>query len=132
MPRSLILAPTYELAAQVAQNFEKYGMYHKLDVALLIGGVSMDDQVKTLEKGVDVLIATLGRLIDLFGRGRHHAQWRRNPAHRRADRMLHMGFIPYIEKICTLLPPPPDAVVLGNDAARDHAPLPRSPAIPWV
>ena len=69
MPRSLILEPTRELAAQVAENFEKYGKYHKLSMALLIGGVSMGDQVKALEKGVDVLIATPGRLMDLFGRG---------------------------------------------------------------
>jgi superfamily II DNA/RNA helicase len=69
MPRSLILEPTRELAAQVAENFEKYGKYHKLSMALLIGGVSMGDQVKALEKGVDVLIATPGRLMDLFERG---------------------------------------------------------------
>ena len=69
MPRSLILEPTRELAAQVAENFEKYGKYHKLSMALLIGGVSMGDQIKALEKGVDVLIATPGRLMDLFERG---------------------------------------------------------------
>ena len=69
MPRSLILAPTRELAAQVAQSFEKYGVNHKLQLALLIGGVSMDDQVKKLDRGVDVLIATPGRLLDHFGRG---------------------------------------------------------------
>ena len=70
MPRSLILEPTRELAAQVAENFEKYGKYHKLSMALLIGGVQMGDQVKALEKGVDVLIATPGRLMDLFERGK--------------------------------------------------------------
>ena len=70
MPRSLILEPTRELAAQVAENFEKYGKYHKLSMALLIGGVQMGDQVKALEKGVDVLIATPGRLMDLFSRGK--------------------------------------------------------------
>src|SRR3546814_2750284 len=70
MPRSLILAPTRELAAQVAENFEKYGKYHKLSMALLIGGVQMGDQVKALERGVDVLIATPGRLMDLFERGK--------------------------------------------------------------
>ena len=70
MPRSLILEPTRELAAQVAENFEKYGKYHKLSMQLLIGGVQMGDQVKALEKGVDVLIATPGRLMDLFGRGK--------------------------------------------------------------
>src|SRR3546814_19384701 len=70
MPRSLILAPTRELAAQVEENFEKYGKYHKLSMALLIGGVQMGDQVKAPEKGVDVLIATPGRLMDLFERGK--------------------------------------------------------------
>ncbi|MGQ3179157.1 MAG: DEAD/DEAH box helicase, partial [Blastomonas fulva] len=69
MPRSLILEPTRELAAQVAENFDKYGKYHKLSMALLIGGVSMGDQIKALEKGVDVLIATPGRLMDLYDRG---------------------------------------------------------------
>src|SRR6201994_1004465 len=69
MPRSLILEPTRELAAQVAENFEKYGKHHKLSMALLIGGVSMGDQQKALQKGVDVLIATPGRLMDLFQRG---------------------------------------------------------------
>ena len=69
MPRSLILAPTRELAAQVAQSFEKYGVNHKLSVALLIGGVSFDDQLRKLDRGVDVLIATPGRLLDHFGRG---------------------------------------------------------------
>ncbi|MBA3578056.1 MAG: DEAD/DEAH box helicase, partial [Sphingomonas sp.] len=70
MPRSLILEPTRELAAQVSENFDKYGKYHKLSMALLIGGVQMGDQVKALQKGVDVLIATPGRLMDLFGRGK--------------------------------------------------------------
>src|SRR3982750_3166473 len=68
MPRSLILEPTRELAMQVAENFEKYGKYHPLSMALLMGGVQMGDQVKALEKGVDVLIATPGRLMDLFSR----------------------------------------------------------------
>ena len=66
MPRSLILEPTRELAQQVSENFEKYGKYHPLSMALLIGGVQMGDQIKALEKGVDVLIATPGRLMDLF------------------------------------------------------------------
>ena len=70
MPRSLILAPTRELAAQVAENFEKYGKQHDLQLALLIGGVQMGDQVKALNEGVDVLIATPGRLMDLFERGK--------------------------------------------------------------
>src|SRR5687767_2957145 len=70
MPRSLILEPTRELAAQVAENFEKYGKYHNLSMALLIGGVNMSDQIAALEKGVDVLIATPGRLMDLFQRGK--------------------------------------------------------------
>src|SRR3546814_4835554 len=70
MPRSLILEPTRELAAQVAENFEKYGKNSKLSMALLIGGVGFGDQDKALEKGVDVLIATPGRLMDQFGRGK--------------------------------------------------------------
>jgi len=104
MPRSLILEPTRELAAQVAENFEKYGKYHKLSMALLIGGVQMGDQVKALEKGVDVLIATPGRLMDLFSRGKIML----NDCHLlvidEADRMLDMGFIPDIEEICSKLP----------------------------
>ena len=104
MPRSLILEPTRELAAQVAENFEKYGKYHKLSMALLIGGVSMGDQVKALEKGVDVLIATPGRLMDLFGRGNILLTGCGMLVIDEADRMLDMGFIPDIEEICTKLP----------------------------
>ena len=104
MPRSLILEPTRELAAQVAENFEKYGKYHKLSMALLIGGVSMGDQVKALEKGVDVLIATPGRLMDLFARGNILLTGCNLHVIDEADRMLDMGFIPDIEEICTKLP----------------------------
>jgi superfamily II DNA/RNA helicase len=104
MPRSLILEPTRELAAQVAENFEKYGKHHKLSMALLIGGVSMGDQVKKLEKGVDVLIATPGRLMDLFGRGNILLTGCHLLVIDEADRMLDMGFIPDIEEICTKLP----------------------------
>ncbi len=104
MPRSLILEPTRELAAQVAENFEKYGKYHKLSMALLIGGVSMGDQQKALEKGVDVLIATPGRLMDLFGRGKIMLNGCNLLVIDEADRMLDMGFIPDIEEICTKLP----------------------------
>ena len=104
MPRSLILEPTRELAAQVAENFEKYGKYHKLSMALLIGGVQMGDQVKALEKGVDVLIATPGRLLDLFGRGKILLTGCDLLVIDEADRMLDMGFIPDIEEICSKLP----------------------------
>jgi len=104
MPRSLILEPTRELAAQVAENFEKYGKYQKLSMALLIGGVQMGDQVKALEKGVDVLIATPGRLMDLFGRGKIMLNDCNLLVIDEADRMLDMGFIPDIEEICTKLP----------------------------
>ena len=104
MPRSLILEPTRELAAQVAENFEKYGKYHKLNMALLIGGVSMGDQLKALEKGVDVLIATPGRLMDLFGRGKILLSGCSILVIDEADRMLDMGFIPDIEEICSKLP----------------------------
>src|SRR5215213_6151338 len=104
MPRSLILEPTRELAAQVADNFEKYGKYHPLSMALLMGGVQMGDQVKALEKGVDVLIATPGRLMDLFGRGKIMLNDCNLLVIDEADRMLDMGFIPDIEEICSKLP----------------------------
>jgi superfamily II DNA/RNA helicase len=92
MPRSMILEPTRELAMQVSENFEKYGKYHKLSMALLIGGVQMGDQVKALEKGVDVLIATPGRLMDLFGRGKIMLTDCKLLVIDEADRMLDMGF----------------------------------------
>jgi len=104
MPRSLILEPTRELAMQVAENFDKYGKYHPLSMALLMGGVQMGDQVKSLEKGVDVLIATPGRLMDLFGRGKIMLNDCNLLVIDEADRMLDMGFIPDIEEICSKLP----------------------------
>jgi superfamily II DNA/RNA helicase len=104
MPRSLILEPTRELAQQVSENFEKYGKYHPLSMALLIGGVQMGDQVKALEKGVDVLIATPGRLMDLFSRGKIMLNDCKLLVIDEADRMLDMGFIPDIEEICAKLP----------------------------
>src|SRR5919112_1191318 len=104
MPRSLILEPTRELAAQVSENFEKYGKYNKLSMALLIGGVQMGDQIKALEKGVDVLIATPGRLMDLFQRGKILLNGCELLVIDEADRMLDMGFIPDIEEICSKLP----------------------------
>ncbi|HSJ79333.1 MAG TPA: DEAD/DEAH box helicase, partial [Erythrobacter sp.] len=104
MPRSLILEPTRELAAQVAENFEKYGKNHDLTMALLIGGVQMGDQVKALDEGVDVLIATPGRLMDLFERGKILLTGCELLVIDEADRMLDMGFIPDIEFICSKLP----------------------------
>ena len=104
MPRSLILEPTRELAAQVAENFEKYGKFHKLTMALLIGGESFGDQEKALDRGVDVLIATPGRLMDLFERGRILLSDCKTLVIDEADRMLDMGFIPDVEKIVSLLP----------------------------
>ncbi len=104
MPRSLILEPTRELAAQVAENFEKYGKNHDLKMALLIGGVQMGDQVKALQDGVDVLIATPGRLMDLFERGKILLTGCNLLVIDEADRMLDMGFIPDIETICSKLP----------------------------
>jgi superfamily II DNA/RNA helicase len=104
MPRTLILEPTRELAAQVHENFEKYGKNHKLSVALLIGGVSFDDQNKILDRGADVLIATPGRLLDQFERGRILLTGVEILVIDEADRMLDMGFIPDIERICSLLP----------------------------
>ena len=104
MPRSLILEPTRELALQVAENFVQYGKHLKLNHALLIGGESMADQKELLNKGVDVLIATPGRLIDLFERGGLLLRDVRVLVIDEADRMLDMGFIPDIERIVTLLP----------------------------
>ncbi len=104
MPRTLILAPTRELAAQVAENFEKYGTHLKLTMALLIGGVSFRDQDRKLMAGVDVLIATPGRLMDQFERGKLLLTGVETLIIDEADRMLDMGFIPDIEKICTLIP----------------------------
>jgi len=104
MPRSLILEPTRELAAQVADNFELYGKYHKLNMALLIGGESFGDQIKKLERGVDVLIATPGRMMDLFDRGNILLTDIKVLVIDEADRMLDMGFIPDIERIVSLLP----------------------------
>jgi superfamily II DNA/RNA helicase len=104
MPRTLILEPTRELAAQVEESFDKYGANHKLTVALLIGGVSFDDQDTKLTRGVDVLIATPGRLLDHFERGRLLLNGVELLVIDEADRMLDMGFIPDIERICKLVP----------------------------
>jgi len=104
MPRSLILEPTRELALQVSENFVAYGKYLKLNHALLIGGESMSDQKDALTKGVDVLIATPGRLIDLFERGGLLLTDVRVLVIDEADRMLDMGFIPDIERIVAMLP----------------------------
>jgi len=104
MPRTLILEPTRELAAQVQENFDKYGVGQKLNVALIIGGVSFDDQDTKLTRGVDVLIATPGRLLDHFERGRLLLTGVELLVIDEADRMLDMGFIPDIERICKLVP----------------------------
>ncbi|MDY6922596.1 MAG: DEAD/DEAH box helicase [Pseudomonadota bacterium] len=105
MPRALVLAPTRELADQVAMSFEKYAKGTKLTWVLLIGGVSMGDQVAALNKGVDVLIATPGRLLDLFERGKMMLNGVELMVVDEADRMLDMGFIPDIERIFKLTPP---------------------------
>ena len=104
MPRSLILEPTRELAAQVAKNFETYGKYHKLTKALLIGGESLIDQTRIVDRGVDVLIATPGRLLDLFERGRLLLTDVKVLVIDEADRMLDMGFIPDVERIVSVIP----------------------------
>ena len=104
MPRTLILEPTRELAAQVEESFEKYGVNHKLNVALLIGGVSFGDQEAKIMRGADVLIATPGRLLDFFERGKLLLTGIEILVIDEADRMLDMGFIPDIEKICKLVP----------------------------
>jgi superfamily II DNA/RNA helicase len=104
MPRTLILEPTRELAAQVEENFIKYGVNHKLNVALIIGGVSFGDQDNKLMRGVDVLIATPGRLLDHQERGKLLLTGVELLVIDEADRMLDMGFIPDIERICKLVP----------------------------
>jgi superfamily II DNA/RNA helicase len=104
MPRTLILEPTRELAAQVEESFVRYGAKHKLNVALIIGGVSFDEQDAKLMRGVDVLIATPGRLLDHFERGRLLLTGVELLVIDEADRMLDMGFIPDIERICKLVP----------------------------
>lgn len=103
MPRSLILEPTRELAAQVAENFDNYGRYTKLTKALLIGGELMADQLKVLERGADVLIATPGRLLDVFDRGKLLLSDIKVLVIDEADRMLDMGFIPDVERIVSLV-----------------------------
>ncbi len=105
MPRSLILEPTRELAAQVAENFAIYGKYQKLTVALLIGGVRMDEQTKLIDRGVDVLIATPGRLLDHIQNGGLMLNGIKVLVIDEADRMLDMGFIPDVEKIVSMTPP---------------------------
>ena len=104
MPRTLILEPTRELAAQVEEAFIKYGVNHKLNVALLIGGVSFGDQEAKIMRGADVLIATPGRLLDFFERGKLLLSGIEVLVIDEADRMLDMGFIPDIEKICKMVP----------------------------
>ncbi len=104
MPRTLILEPTRELAAQVEENFTRYGTQHNLTVALLIGGVSFGDQDRKLDRGADVLIATPGRLLDHFERGKLLLTGVEILVIDEADRMLDMGFIPDIERICKLVP----------------------------
>ena len=104
MPRSLVLCPTRELAAQVAEQFEKYSAHVKLSMALLIGGVSFKDQDKLIDRGVDVLIATPGRLLDHFERGKLMLTGVQIMVVDEADRMLDMGFIPDIERIFKLVP----------------------------
>jgi superfamily II DNA/RNA helicase len=104
MPRTLILEPTRELASQVQDSFGRYGVNHKLNLALLIGGVSFDEQDKIITRGADVLIATPGRLLDHFERGRLLLTGVEILVIDEADRMLDMGFIPDIERIVKLLP----------------------------
>ncbi|MGB8602180.1 MAG: DEAD/DEAH box helicase [Rhizomicrobium sp.] len=104
MPRSLILEPTRELAAQVAESFDQYTKYNKLSMALLIGGVSFEEQDRKLDRGADILIATPGRLMDHFERGKLMLSQVQILVVDEADRMLDMGFIPDVERICKLIP----------------------------
>jgi len=131
MPRSLILEPTRELAAQVAENFDIYGKYNKLSMALLIGGVSFDDQERALEKGVDVLIATPGRLLDLIARGRLRLDSVSHLVLDEADRMLDMGFVRDVRKIVAMMPKARQSLLFSatmpQEIARLAAELLRSP-----
>ena len=120
MPRSLILEPTRELAAQVAENFDMYGKYNKLSMALLIGGVSFDDQERALEKGVDVLIATPGRLLDHFERGKVLLNDVKVLVIDEADRMLDMGFIPDVERIVGYLPKLRQTLFFSATRSEEH------------
>src|SRR5215217_9142386 len=104
MPRTLVLEPTRELAAQVEESFERYGVNHRLSVALLIGGMSFGDQDVKIMRGADVLIATPGRLLDHVERGKLLLSGVELFVIDEADRMLDMGFIPDIERICKLVP----------------------------
>jgi superfamily II DNA/RNA helicase len=104
MPRTLILEPTRELAAQVQEAFERLGRHHRLTIALLIGGVSFDDQNVKIDRGADILIATPGRLLDHVERGKLMLHGIEILVVDEADRMLDMGFIPDIERICKILP----------------------------
>jgi superfamily II DNA/RNA helicase len=143
MPRSLILEPTRELATQVANSFELYGRHHRLTMALLIGGESFVDQERKLDRGVDVLIATPGRLLDLHGRGKILLSDAHILVIDEADRMLDMGFIPDVERIVGLLPKarqtlffsatmPPEIRILGDAFLSDPVEIsvapPASPA----
>lgn len=104
MPRTLILEPTRELAAQVEENLDRYSQNHKLNIALLIGGTSFEDQFRKLDRGADILIATPGRLLDCFERGKLLMTGVEVLVIDEADRMLDMGFIPDIERICKMVP----------------------------
>ncbi len=104
MPRTLILEPTRELADQVREAFETLGKMHNLSVALLIGGVAFEPQALKIDRGADVVIATPGRLLDHFERGKLLLNGIDMLVIDEADRMLDMGFIPDIERICKLLP----------------------------
>ena len=143
MPRTLILEPTRELAAQVSENFETYGRYNKLTMALLIGGVSFGDQDRAIDRGADVLIATPGRLLDHFERGKLLLRGVEVLVIDEADRMLDMGFIPDVERIVQLIGPnrqtlffsatmPPEIRRLGERFLRNPAEIsvapPASPA----
>ena len=123
MPRTLILEPTRELAAQVEESFIKYGSQHKLNVALLIGGMSFGDQETKIMRGVDVLIATPGRLLDFFERGKLHARRHRNPRHRRGRPHARHGLHPgHRENLQARAFHASDPVLLGDHAAGNHPP----------
>lgn len=103
-PRALVLAPTRELAKQVANNFVEYAHFTNLKIGLVYGGVSIAEQVKRFAQGVDIVIATPGRLLDHLYKGSISLEEVRFLVFDEADRMLDMGFIDEINKIIQYLP----------------------------
>ena len=102
--RALVLTPTRELAAQVEESVRDYGKYLKLDSTVIFGGVGMNPQINKVKRGVDILVATPGRLLDLQGQGFLDLSTIEILVLDEADRMLDMGFIHDVKKVLALVP----------------------------